>query len=258
MLTTIRRILYKNKPHEVFISYQRNDGPRMAVNICKAINDRLPYKAYIDINNSVRGAEFAKKLDAAVDLCKVHLVVFGKNFDYEKLSDEKNLFYCEVFKSIQERAKEKGGKPRLIIPILVDSVNVEDVKAKLPTKLQPIFNFEYGRVGYGEADFKHDIGKICNDIAEFIRDCPRPDDTLPRPDPRVVFFGLLAGVVIILSILLAIILVFDKNNESTQAQNLFPTLKYEYCADLLPTRLYAKYGQVLGVQKLLRYSRNLL
>jgi TIR domain len=169
---------------KVFISYRRDD----AAGFSHAIHDRLveflpDKRVFMDVHGIESGADFTKRLDAALDQCGVLLVLIGKRWagsgesGGSRLEDPRDWVRLEVATALRRGVT--------VIPVLLDGASMP-AEGTLPEDLRPLtrLNAVDVRTSRLNADVWDLTGSVMKALGE----------TWPPPEPGAAIYATVSSI----------------------------------------------------------------
>jgi hypothetical protein len=150
---------------KVFLSYRRDD----AAGFVHALHDRLVEylpgdRVFMDVHGIDSGADYVRKLEAALDRCGVLLVLIGKRWaggetSQSRLQDPYDWVRIEI-----QTALRRGIK---VIPVLLDGASMP-AESSLPDELRPLsrLNACEVRTSRIDADLWDLLGSVMRSLGE--------------------------------------------------------------------------------------------
>ena len=151
---------------KVFISYRRDDAAGFSHAIHDRLVEHLPnQRVFMDVLGIESGADFVRKLEAALDQCGVLLVLIGKRWaggdeqGGSRLQNPRDWVRIEV-----QTALRRGVK---VIPVLLDGATMP-AEASLPEELRPLVRLQAVdlRASRLDADVWDLVGAVMRSLGE--------------------------------------------------------------------------------------------
>lgn len=141
--------------HDIFISYSREDK-EVVLPLVERINRELQTNCWIDLTGIESGTKFERKIQEAIDACKVVLFMHSDN-SLKSEWTEREVIYAD-------------GENKRIVPVLVNG-----------TKLRGWFKFHFGNVNYIELNSEEQQKNLIVDLSSWL-DVPLNKQIIKKED----------------------------------------------------------------------------
>jgi hypothetical protein len=129
---------------EIFISYRRTDSGSAVGRLHRDLADHFGGKRiFLDETRIEPSAAWKQSIHAALEKCRIGLVVIGRNWMSDRLQDPDDILRHEVSSLLQNKQ---------VLPVLVDDAGMPSTEA-LPKELERLTSIQSRSIGNANWDF---------------------------------------------------------------------------------------------------------
>jgi hypothetical protein len=168
----------------VFISYRRDDSAGFSHTIHDRLIEFLPRdRVFMDVAGIETGADFARKIEAALDQCGVLVVLIGPRWAGDGNAAQPRLQEAGDWVRLELATALRRGIT--VIPVLLDGADMPS-EASLPEDVRPLrrFNAMHVRGSRAQADLWDLAGAVMRALGE----------TWPPAEPGAVIYAIVSGL----------------------------------------------------------------
>jgi hypothetical protein len=231
---------------QIFISYRRDDSAHAAGRLFDRLSQRFGKdQIFMDIDTIELGVDFVKRIENAVAICDVVIVLIGKDWlsakDSEgkrRLDDPDDFVRLEISTALE--------RDIVVIPVLIDGAAMPS-EEELPDELALLAHRNGMPLDYMR--FDADVEKLINALEDRIKGIKKVRKTERRAFYLlgVPMWGWLIGVIVALSITGIVAFNAQKRQNSPESEHYiyddFDTQKFEGSFDQIR---WDSYGEEFG------------